>query len=119
MSTNKFANMFNLEDDEFIGGTSYTIEFTVTDIAGVPVDLSASTCSWTMGYFGNPEETVLSKTGVISGVDNEIFTITLESSDTSNIYGKFIQQPVIIDFSGREFRLGQGILTIIPNIPVI
>lgn len=113
-----YATTFQLKKIKFIAGDTYILEFTVIDEAGDPVDLSASTCSWSMGYFGNPQDTVLSYEGVISGDDNEIFTITILSEDSAPLAGNFIGQPVIVDFSGREFRLAQGIIVILPQVPL-
>jgi hypothetical protein len=42
------------------------------------------------------------------------FTIYLYSTDTITLSGKYIQQPVLIGNPGYEFRLGQGIINIVP-----
>ena len=105
----------DLEEFAFIGGTKYELTFDVYDSASAAIDLSTSTATWVLSPYGNPQYAALTKTGVLSGspVNRVIFTV--ESADTETLSGKYTHQPVIVDFTGDEFRPSQGIVTIIPR----
>mgnify|MGYP001184891385 CR=1 FL=1 len=107
-----FTTVNTLSEVSFIAGTTQIFEFAVVDNSGYPVDLGAATCSWKMSYFSNPTETVVSKSGTVFGTGSDSFRVTLTTADTQELYGKFIHQPVVIDFAGKEYRLDQGLITI-------
>jgi len=110
-----YTSINSLLEFSFIAGTTYTLEFTVIDDGSMPVDLGAATCTWKMSYFSNPTETVLTKTGTVFGAGNDSFRIELTTADTEDLYGKFIHQPIVVDFVGNEYRQSQGLLHIIPR----
>lgn len=111
---NIYLDVNSLEEISFIGGSEYVLEFVVYDSDGNPLDISSSTVSWKMSYYGRPDYAVLEKDGIIT--DTNTFEITITSSDSQDISGKFVHQPIIIDFDGSEFRPSQGVITIIPRI---
>lgn len=111
---NIYLDINTLEEISFIAGSEYVLEFNVYDENGSPVNISSSTVTWDMCYYGQPDYAVLSKTGSIT--DTSKFEVVLLTADTTGISGKFIHQPVIIDFDGSEFRPAQGVITIIPRI---
>lgn len=108
-----YTTINTLTEFSFIAGTTYTLEFAVVDDGNMPVDLGAATCSWNMAYFSNPTETVLTKSGTVFGAGNSSFRIELDTVDTEDFYGKFVHQPIVVDFEGKEYRLDQGLIYII------
>jgi len=111
----EYNQINTLEEIVFVGGTVYTIEFTVYDDTGAPVDLSTMTCEWAMSYYGQEGSAVYSADFTSTIVVN-VFTATIPSSVTESLSGKFVHQPIITDFGGDEFRPAQGVITIIPAI---
>lgn len=111
-----YQDIYQFEDFAFIAGTEYTIEYTVYESNGVvPVDISSGTTKLFVSPYGQPDYVAIEKSGVLS-VETGVFTITLDTNDTKDLSGKFIQQPVVYDFAGKEYRLAQGVFTIIPRI---
>ncbi len=106
----------SLEEVEFIAGTNFTFTFLVYDANGSPLDLSSGTVLWTLCPYGQPDYPVLSITGVVDNIITNKFTVNLETDDTKDLYGKFIQQPVVLDFADQEFRPAQGVVTISARI---
>lgn len=104
--------IYNLEEFSFIGGTTQYLFFDVYNSGGDAVDLSEADCSWKLrdyGNFGN-NATLITKTGVLTGFNS--FKITIDSTDTEDLFGKFVQQPMVIDRDGNIFTPGQGIILI-------
>jgi hypothetical protein len=112
---NAFSNMA-LSEISFIGGTYKEISYDIFDENGNAVDISSFTCTWALSPYGNPNGLALLKTGIYKtdwSLHNR-FTVYLYSTDTVNLSGKYIQQPVLMGNPGYEFRLGQGVINIIP-----
>lgn len=109
-----FSQINSLAEFSFIGGTEFVLTFNLYDDEGAPIDISAGVVSWTMSPLSQPQNPVLTKSGVIT--DTNTFTVTIDSTDTLTLKGKFIHQPIFVDFAGAEFRPNQGIITIIPRI---
>lgn len=116
MSYLTISQLNTLEEFAFIGGTEYTLEYTVYNTNGIdPLDISSATTKLYICPYGQPDYAVLEKNGVLSMTTGK-FTVTLSSTDTATLSGKFIQQPTVIDFEGNEFRFAQGLFTILPKI---
>lgn len=115
MANNVFCIEVNqLQEFSIIGGTSETLQFFFYNSDGTPLDLESSTAKWRLCRLGQPNVTILDLDAEI--FDNNGVVVQLQSSDTQNLSGKFIQQPVLIDFAGNEYVFQQGIITIIPKI---
>lgn len=111
-----YAQINSLEEFAFIAGTSYTLNFTAYDSDGVtPLDLGGATIKWVLTPYGQSYN-VLQITGVITGTST--FSVTITSADTASLSGKYIQQPVIIAFTGEVYRSAQGVVLILPAIPL-
>lgn len=106
----------SLDEIAFIAGTDYTFTFNVNDVNGNPLDITSGTAKWTLSPYGQTDYAAITKDGTISGITSNQFSVVLLSSDTKDLYGKYIQQPIIIDFYGEEFRPAQGVITIIPRV---
>lgn len=106
----------NLEEFSMIAGTSKLLEFSVYDNSGLPLNISTCTVKWVLAPFGQPSSNVAQVDGTITGLNT--FEIDIPNADTETLSGKYIHQPIIISFDNKETRLGQGIITIIPQIPI-
>ena len=109
-----------LTEFSFIAGSYQELNFDIFTTTGSPVNITTASCSWSLSPYGQPDYPVLTKSGsvVVSGSSVNRFKIALTSNDTISLYGKFVQQPVIISVPGYEYRSDQGIVTIIPRIGI-
>lgn len=108
-----YTQINSLDEISFIGGTYYTLEFTVYNQNGSPANLSGATCSWKMSPYGSPDIITLSYSGTITGTST--FEVYLLSADTLALSGKYVHQPLIVE-SGKDYRSQQGIINITPAI---
>lgn len=109
-----YSSINYLQEITFIGGNEFLFNFEVFDENGAPQDINASTPSIKISPYGNQGITILSKNGVITGLNT--FTVTLTSNETRTLYGKYSYQPMVVSFDGTEYRPGQGVLTITRRI---
>lgn len=67
---------------------------------------------------GQQDVPVIEKDGEIFEYEGEMCaaTVALDSTDTQNLSGKYIQQPILIDYQGQEYFPQQGIITFVPQI---
>lgn len=115
MTYTSFATLNSLQEFSFIAGSSYTLDFTVYESDGInPMDLGGATIYWVLAPYGQPDYTILQITGSITGVNT--FEVEITSALSENLSGKYIQQPIIVAFSGTEYRIAQGIVLILPKI---
>lgn len=118
MSYVTYADINSLEEFGYIGGTDYVITFNVYEQDGItPLDMGGATIKWVVSPYGQSDYNVLQVDGVITGVGT--FTVTVPSAGTRNLSGKYIHQPVITSFLGTEYRPAQGVLIIVPRIPIV
>lgn len=113
MSFVSYQTINSLEDISFIGGTNYTITFDIFDDAGLPIDSVLYGLTWKLFYYGQPDYTVLLKSGVYAGSPNNRFTVTLNSADTEQLFGKFMHQAIITDTNNEKFIPAQGTILIV------
>jgi hypothetical protein len=115
MPYTSYQTINSLDEASFIAGGEFLFEFTVYESDGInPLDLGGASVEWVLCPYGQSEYTALQKTATITGTNT--FEVSLSSSDTINLSGKFIHQPIITAFSGEEFRPAQGTVLIIPAI---
>jgi len=111
-----YSQINSLSEFAFIAGTSYTLNFNVYEEDGTtPLDMGGGTFKWVLSPYGQ-NYSVLELTGTITGIGTA--EVEIPSSSTENFSGKYIHQPVIISFSGEEYRPGQGVVLIIPRTPL-
>lgn len=111
-----YAQINSLAEFGFIAGSPFTLNFNVYEQDGVtPLDMSGASFKWTLTPYGQSYN-VLEKTGSITGVGTA--EVQLDTVDTEELSGKYIQQPVIVSFSNEEYRPGQGVILVIPRIPL-
>ena len=105
-----------LEEISMIAGTTKSYEYTVSNPDGTPFILSGYTAvTLVLAPFGQPSNNILQIDGTITGTNTFYFVLT--SALTASLLGKYIQQPIIIGGGDIEVRMGQGIISIIPQIP--
>lgn len=116
MATKIFCTDINaLDEFTMIQNGREILQFSVFYSDGTPVDLtSIQSIYWVLCRYGNPNYSVLKKEAQEIFENN--FQIILDPQDTTYLSGKYIQQPVIVDFYGVEHRFSQGIINFIPGI---
>lgn len=107
MSYTGYAQL-NLESMFFIGGTDFTLEFTVYNQDGSLADLSGASVAWKMAPYGD-SASVLSYAGTITGANT--FEVHILGADTLSLDGIFIHQPIVTK-AGEDFRSQQGEIVI-------
>ena len=116
--TLKNSDVYILPEISFIGGTDKVLTFTTyTEDNITLLTLYGIEIEWILTYYEYKEQVVLRKTGVPININN--FTVTLNYDDTISLSGKFIQQPIITDFTGNIFRPAQGTVLILPAFPSV
>ena len=105
--------IYDLDPIIFIGSSYKEISFYINCTSCGALDISNATARWDLVPYDNKSYVALSKVGTISGT---YFTVYLTNTDTKYLKGKYIQRPVLISLPGYEYRLGQGIVDIIPRI---
>ncbi len=111
-----YSQVNALTEFAFIAGTPYTLNFNVYEENGVtPLDMGGGTFKWVLSRYGQ-NENLLEIDGTITGIGTA--TVELTTANTESLSGKYVQQPVIISFSGQEYRPSQGICLIIPRTPL-
>ncbi len=116
MSYTSFSNINQLEEFSFIAGNLYTINFTVYESNGVtPMDLGGATVYWVLSPYGQPDYRIAKITASITGTNT--FTVIIPSATSESLSGKYIHQPIIFSFGGKEYRPCQGVLLVLPQVP--
>lgn len=108
------SDLNNLDETNFIAGTTYTLKFVVLDQDGNAIDLSDADCSWNLAPYGT-DYTILTKTGNV--ITTNSFEIVLAPDDTRTLSdAKYVQQPSIVFSNGVEVIPGQGIISVTKRI---
>ena len=110
----------DLTEFSFIAGAYQELYFDVYTASGSPVDITSASCLLVISKYGDQSNLILQVTGspVVSGSVLNQFVAEIQTDDTKSFYGKYIFQPVIQAADGTEYRPSQGIMTIIPRIPL-
>lgn len=118
MTYTAYSDVNSLPEFSFIGGNSYTVDFTAYDETGLnPMDLGGASVYWVLSPWGQSEYNIVQITGTVTGLNT--FEFNLTSILTKNLSGKYIHQPIIISFAGKEYRPAQGVCLVIPQTPKI
>lgn len=107
-----------LTEFALISGSREILEFYFYYEDGTPLDLSSSSVRWRLCRMGQQGVPVLEKEGEIFEYQGEMCgaTVALTSEDTQGLSGKYLQQPILIDYQGQEYFPQQGIITFVPQI---
>lgn len=118
MPYNSYSQINSLEEISFIAGNDYTFEYAVYEDDGVtPMDLGGATTYCSISPYGQPDYAEVILNGTITGTNT--FETLFTSARSKDLSGKYIHQPVIIAFSGTEYRPAQGLLNILPRTPIV
>ena len=108
--------VMELEAVSFIAGTNQVWTYNVYDDSGSTVDISACATYLTLSPYGDPDYVAMSVAGTLSGSSIPYQFIVTTGSASRSLSGKYVQQAVVVDFTGEEYRAGQGECTIRPRI---
>jgi hypothetical protein len=104
-----------LPDDWLYAGSDKTWTYNIfAEDGATPLNISNGSLTLVLCPYGEPEITSLVKSGVIASTTS--FTVSFTESDTINLSGKFLQQPIVVDSDGHKFIAGQGTVLIFPVI---
>jgi hypothetical protein len=109
-----YSDLYNLNEFSFIAGSDQELIFNIYTNACALVNISGATIEWKLYRYSNPELTMLSKVGAITGSPVNQFNVKLDAIDTNGSNGKFLQIYSITDSSGSLIRPGVGIINILP-----
>ena len=122
--TTIFDIVNNIADMSFIAGTRKLLTFSCFQEDGVnPLNIQTGTVYWRLCPYGEFGINILNIAGELVAPSGSPpfdiqykFTVTIPSSSTISLNGKYIQQVNITDFFGHTFIPGQGIVLIAPAI---
>lgn len=106
-------NCSSLKTIEIISGTKTVIKCEFYYSTNEPLDLSSANAYLRISEFNDTSIVVANITANILG---NTITAEISSSDTKDLSGRYIYQPIIVDYSGKEYVYNQGIIEIIPEI---
>lgn len=106
--------------NDFIGGDSRELIFTVTNEEKRPLDVSSMSMLFSLIESGNKFGSPILEKKCFPALNGEHqvtcdFKVKLEPKDTAGLAGKFIYQLSVADHQG-DVRTGQGVLIINKNI---
>lgn len=109
MTYNAYTSINSLGEIPLIAGNQMTLTFPCYQEDGVtPLTITGYTAKVAIAKYGQNETTILTKDGTVS---ENSFTITLFNTDTANMFGKYIYQPILTS-GDIEYRPSQGCLQI-------
>ena len=112
------CEVFNESDFGMIEGCAQTFEVNLYNIFGEEYkNAIIDYVEWRISKYGETESIVSKKSteGSIL-IDENIITISIFSTDTRGLHGKFTHQLIITDGIGRQFIADLGKITIKPQI---
>ena len=104
-----YSSINSLEEIPLIAGNQIELTFPCYQEDGfTPLTITGYTAKLAISLFGQPETTILTKTGTVGTTS---FTVTLINTDTATLSGKYIYQPILTS-GALEYRPSQGCLLI-------
>lgn len=113
MQTIPCVNFNELAEMTVIAGSYKELFFYVYTSGSIPVNLSGTNTNWNLTPYEQTNYIALTKTGINS---TGYFKIVLNSADTINLRGKYIQEVYIQGASGYEYRPARGVINFIPAL---
>lgn len=114
------CEIFNETDFGMIEGCQQTFTVNLYNVLGEEyVGAAIDSAEWRLSKYGETEMLV----NIISTekdsqiiINENIITITIKSTDTDGLFGKFTHQLVLTDASGQQFIADLGKISIKPKI---
>jgi hypothetical protein len=114
------GEIYTLPDISFVGGATQKYRFLLKGDDGQPFSIAGASVDFSIiDYTNKNGEPILSVTPEILADGNGvacILYVVIDSSDTRDLYGKYIYQITIIDVSQNVGIPNQGIMTVTRNI---
>ena len=107
------SEIYNLPSVSIRGGSREMLEFTFYDKTGNLLDITNAKVIWTLSEFGYSDITLLKKEGVLSSDYSSV--VTINSNDTRDLEGKFVQQITLKNFLDEDYIPCAGIIKINPT----
>ena len=99
-----------LPDLTFIAGSYKRLDFYLVSASGIAISGSSISVKWLLSPYNVPGYCIMNKSFTFS---SNHYVLTLLSTETSTLSGKYIQMPYISGSTGHDYRLAQGIVNII------
>ena len=112
------CDVFNESDFGMIEGCEQTFSINLYNIFGEEyTNVIIDFVEWRMSKYGETELIISKKStdGSIT-INENIITISIFSTDTQGLHGKFAHQLIVTDGIGRQFIADLGKITIKPQI---
>ena len=98
----------SLSEEQFIAGGEQYFEFKIYDSeSGTALDISDLNLTFSMNSITDPSS-FNSISIVAEHKDINTFRVTIPSNMTKNLRGVYLQQPILIDYTGKELKPAQG-----------
>ena len=98
----------SLSEEQFIAGGEQYFEFKIYDSeTGTAIDISDVNLTFSMNSMTEPSS-FNSLSIVAEHKDINTFRVTITSEMTKNLRGVYLQQPILIDYTGKELKPAQG-----------
>lgn len=114
------TNIYTLPELTFVGGDTQSIFFHAVDSNGGTIDLDGASVDFSICNYSNKVgEPLVSITPILNKDEHDVYSViyvSIPSSDTVGLFGKYIYQITIIDIAGRVEIPNQGIMNITKNI---
>lgn len=101
------------QDFDLFAGEDKQINFTITDDAGDPVDLTGTNAVWVLARLRSVQENLIEKTVDGGGItiSSNVYQVHLDEGDTDQLSGKYRHELRMIDSAGQietVLAIGQG-----------
>lgn len=104
-----------MEQISFTGGCHQKITINLVDLLGHEVDLSSIVyAEWNLAKYGESAKIITKNTENVNEIrinGNNLF-VTLDGTDTENLFGLFRHQLFLKDVTDKEFVIELGFITI-------
>ena len=98
----------SLSEEQFIAGGEQYFEFKIYDSeAGTALNIDDLSLRFSMNSMTDPSS-FNSLSVLAERKDANTFRVTITSEMTKNLRGVYLQQPILIDYTGKELKPAQG-----------
>lgn len=116
--------LYNLKEITLIGGTSKTLKFNLYKnkkndnevYEDIPLNNVAINPTWELYPFHKDDFPIIFK--VATCINGNSYIVELETDDTKNLQGRYIQKFSLTGIKTYEQKIAEGIVNIIPRIGI-